>query len=115
MILSKKNPKRTKSGKAWYKFSRNPLSVVGLVIVLFVIFSALFAPWVTPYPAHSGKYVNYEEANLSPSAYHLFGTDVFGRDVFTRTIYAFRSSLIMGIVVLMIVVPIGVTLGLLAG
>ncbi|QPM67684.1 ABC transporter permease [Atribacter laminatus] len=115
MILSKKNPKRTKSGKAWYKFSRNPLSVVGLVIVLFVIFSALLAPWVTPYPAHSGKYVNYEEANLSPSAHHLFGTDVFGRDVFTRTIYAFRSSLIMGIVVLMIVVPIGVTLGLLAG
>ena len=91
MILSKKNPKRTKSGKAWYKFSRNPLSVVGLVIVLFVIFSALLAPWVTPYPAHSGKYVNYEEANLSPSAHHLFGTDVFGRDVFTRTIYAFRS------------------------
>ena len=115
MILSKNNPKRTKSGKAWYKFSQNPLSVIGLAIVLFVIFSALLAPWVTPYPSHSGKYVNYNETNLPPSIHHLFGTDVFGRDVFTRTIYAFRSSLIMGIVVLIIVVPIGVTLGLLAG
>ncbi|MBP8933400.1 MAG: ABC transporter permease [Candidatus Atribacteria bacterium] len=115
MTLSKNNPKRTKSGKAWYKFSQNPLSVIGLAIVLFVIFSALLAPWVTPYPSHSGKYVNYNETNLSPSIHHLFGTDVFGRDVFTRTIYAFRSSLIMGIVVLIIVVPIGVTLGLLAG
>jgi ABC-type antimicrobial peptide transport system permease subunit len=55
MNLSLKKSKRTKSGKAWYKFSRNPLSVVGLVIVLFVIFSALLAPWVTPYPAHSVK------------------------------------------------------------
>jgi peptide/nickel transport system permease protein len=115
MTLSKNNPKRTKSGKAWYKFSQNPLSVIGLAIVLFVIFSALLAPWVTPYPSHSGKYVNYNETNLPPSIHHLFGTDVFGRDVFTRTIYAFRSSLIMGIVVLIIVVPIGVTLGLLAG
>ena len=115
MILSPKKSKRTKSGKAWYKFSQNPLSVIGLAIVLFVIFSALLAPWVTPYPSHSGKYVNYNETNLSPSIHHLFGTDVFGRDVFTRTIYAFRSSLIMGIVVLIIVVPIGVTLGLLAG
>ena len=38
MNLSPKKSKRTKSGKAWYKFSRNPLSVVVLVIVLLVIF-----------------------------------------------------------------------------
>jgi len=115
MGLLKKNTKRTKSGKAWYKFSKNPLSIVGLIIVLFVVLSALLAPWVTPYPSHSGKYVNYGEANLPPSLQHFFGTDVFGRDVFSRTIFAFRSSLIMGVFVLAIVVPIGVTLGLIAG
>ncbi len=107
--------RRTKIGRWWYKFSRNPLSVVGLVIVIMVVFCAVFAPWVAPYPDHAGPYVNYGEANRPPSLSHLFGTDVFGRDVLSRVIFALRSSLLMGAVVLAIVVPVGVTLGLLAG
>ncbi|WP_017874092.1 ABC transporter permease subunit [Candidatus Caldatribacterium saccharofermentans] len=107
--------RRTKIGKWWYKFSRNPLSVVGLIIVVGVVFCAVFAPWVSPYPEHAGPYVNYREANQPPSLAHPFGTDIFGRDVLSRVFFAFRSSLLMGIVVLSIVVPVGVTLGLLAG
>lgn len=107
--------RRTKIGRWWYKFSQNPLSVVGLVIVILVVFCAVFASWVAPYPEHAGPYVNYNEANHPPSLSHPFGTDVFGRDVLSRVIFAFRSSLLMGVVVLAMVVPVGVTLGLLAG
>lgn len=107
--------RRTRLGKWWYKFSRNPLSVVGLCIVAFVVFCAVFAPWVAPYPEHAGPYVNYQEANQPPSFAHPFGTDIFGRDVLSRVFFAFRSSLLMGVVVLALVVPVGVTLGLLAG
>ncbi|WP_438316482.1 ABC transporter permease [Candidatus Caldatribacterium sp. SIUC1] len=106
---------RTRIGRWWYKFSRNPLSVVGLIIVVGVVFCAVFAPWVAPYPEHAGPYVNYREANQPPSLAHPFGTDIFGRDVLSRVFFAFRSSLLMGVVVLSIVVPVGVTLGLLAG
>jgi len=107
--------KRTVWGKWWYKFSRNPLSVVGLGIVCGIVFVALFAPWVAPYPEHAGPYVNYGEANRPPSFSHPFGTDAFGRDILSRVFFAFRSSLLMGLVVLAIVVPVGVTLGLVAG
>lgn len=107
--------RRTRLGRWWYKFSRNPLSVVGLVVVAFVVFCAVFAPWIAPYPEHAGPYVNYGEANRPPSLEHPFGTDIFGRDVLSRVFFAFRSSLLMGVVVLAIVVPVGVTLGLLAG
>ncbi|MGQ9622114.1 MAG: ABC transporter permease [Candidatus Caldatribacteriaceae bacterium] len=107
--------RRTKIGRWWYKFSQNPLSVVGLVIVIMVVFCAVFASWVAPYPEHAGPYVNYNKANQPPSLSHPFGTDVFGRDVLSRVIFAFRSSLLMGVVVLAMVVPVGVTLGLLAG
>uniref|UniRef100_A0A7V3YJY0 ABC transporter permease n=1 Tax=Candidatus Caldatribacterium californiense TaxID=1454726 RepID=A0A7V3YJY0_9BACT len=107
--------RRTRIGRWWYKFSRNPLSVVGLIIVVGVVFCAVFAPWVAPYPEHAGPYVNYREANQPPSLAHPFGTDIFGRDVLSRVFFAFRSSLLMGVVVLSIVVPVGVTLGLLAG
>lgn len=101
--------------KWWYKFSCNPLSVVGLCMVCSLIFVPLFVPWVAPYPEHAGPYVNYGEANQPPSLPHPFGTDAFGRDILSRVFFAFRSSLLMGMVVLAIVVPVGVTLGLVAG
>lgn len=101
--------------RAWYKFRRNPLSVVGLVIVSVVVLAAVFAPFVTPYPKHASAFVDFANASLAPSSTYLLGTDVIGRDVLTRIIFGYRISLMLGVVVLAIAVPIGVGLGLLAG
>src|SRR5262249_19862720 len=101
--------------RALYKFGRNPLSMVGLFIVGAIVLGALLAPWITPYPAHSGGFVDIVNAGKPPSAVHLFGTDTVGRDVLTRTIYAYRMSLLLAVVVLSITVPIGVGAGLVAG
>ncbi len=101
--------------RAWYKFSRNPLSVVGLVIVGTVVLAAAFAPFITPYPKHASAFVDFANASLAPSSTYLLGTDVIGRDVLTRIIFGYRLSLLLGVVVLAIAVPIGVGLGLLAG
>lgn len=102
-------------GRAWYKFSRNPMSVAGVVIVLLLVLLAIFAPYVTPYPKHAGAFTDFAHAKLPPSLQHLFGTDQIGRDILTRCIFGLRSSLLMGVVVLALVVPVGVLLGLLAG
>ena len=102
-------------GKNWYRFSRNTLSIVGLVIVAGLIISAIFAPWITPYPEHAGPFVDFDNAGQPPSLQHLFGTDTIGRDIFSRIIFAFRGALIMAVVVLGIAVPPGVILGLIAG
>jgi len=101
--------------KAWYKFSRNPVSVVGLVFVLGVSFLAVFAPLVSPYPNHAGPYVNFAIGSKPPSLSHPFGTDAFGRDILSRVFFGFRYSLMMGAVVLALVVIPGVVLGLIAG
>ncbi|MCH8188553.1 MAG: ABC transporter permease [Proteobacteria bacterium] len=101
--------------RAWYKFSRNPLSVVGLGIVVVIVLAAAFAPFVTPYPQHARAFVDFANASLAPSSTYLLGTDVIGRDVLTRIIFGYRVSLMLGVVVLAIAVPIGVGLGLLAG
>ncbi|MGB9802830.1 ABC transporter permease [Desulfofundulus sp.] len=101
--------------KKWYKFSRNRLSVVGLVIVVVIVMAAVLAPYIAPYPEHAGKFVDYGHASLAPCRAHLFGTDIFGRDILSRIIFAFRGALLMAVLVLAIAVPVGVFLGLLAG
>ncbi len=101
--------------KAWFRFSRNALSISGFVIVAAAVLLALFAPWLTPYPAEAGKFVDFAHASLPPSWHHLFGTDTIGRDVLTRVVFGFRVSLGLGVVVLALAAPVGVLLGLLAG
>jgi peptide/nickel transport system permease protein len=101
--------------KAWYKFSKNPLSITGAAAVLLILLLLTFAPYVAPYPEHAGSFVNFSEASKPPSLNHLFGTDVFGRDILSRIFFAFRFSMAMGVVVLSLSAPVGITLGLLAG
>jgi peptide/nickel transport system permease protein len=102
-------------GRSWYKFSRNTMSIVGLCCVLLVTFLAVFAPLVAPYPKHAGKFVDFANASTPPCRQYPLGTDVMGRDILSRIFFGFRFSLMMGVVVLTLVVPPGVTLGLVAG
>lgn len=102
-------------GRTWYLFSRSPLSVVGLAIVVAIILAAILAPHVTPFPAHAGKFVDFANASMPPSASHWLGTDTIGRDILTRIVFGFRVSLLLGIIVLLLAVPVGVVLGLVAG
>ena len=101
--------------RAWYKFARNPLSVVGLVVVVTVVALAIAAPLVAPHPEAAGKFIDIVGRNQGPSLSHWFGTDNLGRDVLSRIIFGYRISLMLGIVVLLIAVPLGVGLGLVAG
>ena len=101
--------------RGWFRFSRNPLSVIGLAIIVLVLLLAVFAPLVSPYPQHAVSFTNFSEASQPPSSKYWFGTDTIGRDILTRIIFGFRVSLALGGVVLMLAVPIGVLLGLLAG
>ncbi|MBA7483617.1 Glutathione transport system permease protein GsiD [subsurface metagenome] len=101
--------------KTWYKFSRNWLSVLGLVMVFTIIFLAVFAPYVTPYPQHAGKFVDFKNKNQPPSWQHLMGTDTIGRDILSRIIFSFRNALLMAIVVLSVSVSLGTLTGLTAG
>ena len=111
----RRESRRENRGRAWYKFSRNPLSLIGAGTILLVILLAIFAPFVAPYPEHVKPFTDFANASQPPSADNWFGTDEIGRDILSRVIYGFRFSLTMGVVVLSIVVPIGVFLGLLAG
>ncbi len=93
----------------------NPLSLLGVILVLLVVVLAVFADFIAPFPEHRGSVVDFVYFNKAPTARNIFGSDLVGRDLFTRVIYAYRISLILGVVVLAISMPIGTVVGLLAG
>jgi peptide/nickel transport system permease protein len=66
-------------------------ATVGLIIVLFWVFSALFAPYLTPY---SPTEQDWKNPNQGPSAEHILGTDELGRDLWARLIYGARIILV---------------------
>jgi peptide/nickel transport system permease protein len=88
------------------------LARVGFAIVLVLILSALFAPWL----GHANPFAQNLAARLQPpSAQHWMGTDELGRDIFSRILFGARISLLVSICVVLGCGTIGLTLGLLAG
>jgi peptide/nickel transport system permease protein len=119
VVVNKKIPNKNvrfeETKRAWYRMKKSTLSLVGLVIVLILILSAIFAPWIAPYPEAASGATNFDAINNPPSAEHIFGTDEVGRDIFSRVIFGARISLVLGFTVLSIAIAIGVPLGLIAG
>ncbi len=114
-IEKKYNPRVESYKKSWYKFSRNPLSLLGLYVVIAVLLIAVLANIIAPFPEDAGVTVRLTEAFKAPSLKHIAGTDEFGRDVFSRILIGLRYSLAIGLLVLAFSVPVGVLLGLIAG
>src|SRR5208337_1070509 len=84
------------------------LSAIGLVLVcIFLLSAALYVgvgSKITPYDPFVG---NLQDANLPPSAMHVFGTDFQGRDIFSRVIAALPTDLGIPILVVLLSSLIG--------
>jgi len=97
---------------SWLAFARNPLAMVGLAIVIALLLTAALAPWLATYPP-TGQVLT--DRLQPPSAAHWLGTDELGRDIYSRIVYGARLTLyIVGLVVIM-VGPIGLLVGTVAG
>jgi len=103
------------SARAFYRFKKNPLSLISLSIIFMVVLLGILAPFIAPYPEDARGAVHFKEVLQPPSGKHLFGTDAAGRDVLSRVIFGTRISLMIGVVVLSVGVGIGIPLGVLAG
>jgi len=97
---------------AWRRLLANKAAVAGGIILLILIFLAIFAPLIAP---HSYSYQNLELGAQPPSANFLLGTDTLGRDLFSRILYGARVSLLVGFVATGVALVIGVSWGIIAG
>ncbi|HEV2068071.1 MAG TPA: ABC transporter permease [Thermomicrobiales bacterium] len=90
---------------------RNPIGIVGAIIVLLTIFAAVAAPLIAPYSPSSQA----SDRLLPPSWDNPMGTDELGRDTFSRIVYGARVSLQVGIIAVVIALAIGTYMGVVAG
>jgi len=102
---------------AWHRLRRNPVAILGALLVLAFVLVAILAPLLAPYAPAATQWA--DEVTPSgvpgPSDKHPLGLDRFGSDLLTQLIYGARQSLIVGVVSTGIGLSAGAVLGVLAG
>ena len=103
-----------KCGGFFRKIWNHKQGRVGLIIVLLLVFTAIFADVIAPYDPYD--VTQRADKGLSPSLTHLLGTSITtGQDVFSMLIYGTRVSLSIGIITGLLIVVLGSILGVAAG
>ena len=90
----------------------DPLGRFGLVLVLMILLTAVFANVIAPYNPAA---IAIPDRLQGPSLAHLFGTDQLGRDVFSRVVLGARIALEVAMIAISLALALGGALGLAAG
>ncbi len=91
---------------------KDPLGLTGLIIVSLVLFTAIFAQWITPYDPIA---LNIKDRMQGPSLKHWLGTDQLGRDTLSRVIMGSQVAMQVAIPTILGAMTIGISLGMIAG
>lgn len=87
---------------------RNRLSALGLFLVLLILLTALFAPYLI---THDPFQMNLPDRLQTPTAKHWLGTDIYGRDIFTRVVLGSQIAMRVAMGAVLLAVLIGVPMG----
>ncbi|MBU2512648.1 ABC transporter permease [bacterium] len=102
-----------------YRIFRNPSAIIGVILLLFFICIAVFAPYIAPPKDLDRPYMmpraGYTITPQPPNEKNIFGTTEGQYDIFYGIIWGTRTAFRIGLFVITTAVIIGVILGTLAG
>ncbi|MCW8107665.1 ABC transporter permease subunit [Alteromonas ponticola] len=104
--------------KTWREFRSSHIASLGLMILIFFLIFAIFAPLLAPYdPLQQNVNALFipPSWNVNGTISHLFGTDALGRDLFSRIVYGCRVTLGSSILLVLLAMIVGVAIGTIAG
>ena len=101
--------KATQRRTVWNVLRRNLSLTAGCLILLCVVFTALFPGLIA---SQSPTDQNLTAMLAAPSAEHIWGTDELGRDIFARVIWGTRYDLVIGLAAASIPFVVGTLIGL---
>lgn len=121
--LSRPNGRIIRFWKTLKVLSKDRLFFFGLAVVVVMVFIAVLAPWLTPYSDQGAGFaasppptcpgVATEISGLCPpSLSHPFGTEELGRDLMVRIFFGIRTSISIGVYVVVLATAIGLAVGL---
>ena len=107
-------------GFVFYQLRRNPLSIIGITLILAFILTAVLAPVIAPPPeGHRNDYQiprsGFSPTPTPPSSEHPFGTTEGQYDILYGVIWGTRSAFRVGVLVVGSVLVMGIFLGSVAG
>lgn len=94
------------------RIRRQPLAVIGALLLTAFVLSGIAAPWIAPYKPAA---IDLNHRLEAPSTAHLAGTDELGRDTLTRLLWGARLSLAVSVTVVAVSLALGLAVGGLAG
>lgn len=94
------------------RFAANRSALGGAIFLILLILTAIFANYLAPQNPYAQS---LGERLQAPSAAHWMGTDEIGRDIFSRLIHGTRITLYIAVLTAVIVAPVGLLIGTVAG
>ncbi|WP_343422251.1 ABC transporter permease [Candidatus Flexifilum breve] len=109
--------RRSSLGSFWRSLRRNPVGLIGFIIVTIVVLLALFGTLIVPHdPTENNLRARFKEPGYTDAmGSYWLGTDQLGRDIYSRMIVGSTVSVLVGVVSVAIAGTIGVLVGLVAG
>ena len=103
-------------------YAESPVAVVGLIVLVLLILTAVFAPWIAPQDPYDLARLDIMDSRTEPGGKSgdgqltfMLGSDGQGRDMLSAIFYGLRISIGVGVLATMIALAIGMSVGLLAG
>jgi peptide/nickel transport system permease protein len=93
-------------------FVLNPLSLLGVLFIVLLVFTGVLAPVLAPYDPVE---ISPDRRLAPPSLANWLGTDEVGRDILSRVIHGARISLQIGVTIILFAAAIGLIIGLVSG
>jgi peptide/nickel transport system permease protein len=113
--------RRVTDHDVFYSFTRSPMTMLASFITLVILFTSIFAPWLTPHDPFNPASLDLMDAFTPPvwledgTWTYPLGTDDQGRDILSTIMYGNRISLIVGFSAVLLSMVIGVTVGTISG
>ncbi|MFX1358811.1 MAG: ABC transporter permease [Promethearchaeota archaeon] len=113
LTIREREYEKTVSKRKFLKRLKSTLTIIGIILVLYVITLGAFGPWISPYTFAEADDV-YGVYWTAPSPDHPLGTTYMGRDVYARMIFGARSSLTLALPAIGVSLGFGVIFGIIS-
>ncbi len=110
---------KTKSKRKFFRRLVKPLTLIGISLIIFIIFLAVYAPWIATYTLETvtdvSKAIDFGIPYTLPSPLHPWGTTANAYDLFSRIIWGSRTVIIFGFLTIIFATVGGIFVGTISG